>query len=88
MRTIIGRIAALFRRRRLDSDLNEEIASHLAMLEEGFRERGMSAVEAKLAARREFGGVTQMQESYRERRGIPWLEIAAKDFRYALRGLR
>ena len=88
MRTTLTRIAGLFRRRRLDNELNEEIASHLAMLEEEFRARGMSPAEARLAARREFGGVAQMQEVYRERRGIPWLEIAAKDFRYTLRGLR
>ena len=28
------------------------------------------------------------KESYRQRRGLPWLETLAKDARYALRGLR
>lgn len=87
MRTVWNRLAALFRRRRLDGELNDEVGFHLAMLEEEFRARGMPPAEAKLAARREFGGVAQTQEEYRNRRGIPWLETSMKDARYALRGL-
>jgi predicted permease len=81
------RVAALFRGRRLDGELEEEIASHLAMQEEEFRARGMSPSEAGLAARREFGGVTQTVEAYRERRGVAWVENTLRDLRYALRGL-
>ena len=81
------RVAALFRGRRLDGELEEEIASHLAMQEEEFLARGMSAAEARLAARREFGGVAQTAEAYRERRGVPWVENTVKDLRYAVRGL-
>ena len=87
MRTVWSRVAALFRRRRLDGELSDEVGFHLAMLEEEFRARGMPPAEAKLAARREFGGVAQAQEEYRDRRGIPWLETSMKDARYALRGL-
>jgi len=88
MRTIWQRFFALFRRGRLDRELNEEISAHLAMQEEEFRRQGMDPAAARAAARRAFGGVAQTQEAYRDRRGIPWLEIAAKDIRYALRGLR
>jgi predicted permease len=87
MSTLWKRVAALFRKRQLDGELEEEIACHLAMQEEEFRARGMSAVEARLAARREFGGVTQTVEAYRERRGVAWLENTIKDLRYAARGL-
>jgi predicted permease len=86
--TALARLAAMFRSRRLDRDLADEIGAHLAMQEEEFRARGMSAREAHDAARREFGGVTQTVERYRERRGVAWLETAGRDFRYALRGLR
>src|SRR5580698_6699703 len=88
MLTLWKRLAAVFGGARLDRELDEEIAAHLAMQEEEFRQRGMSAAEARAAARREFGGVTQTTEVYRGRRGIPWLESAARDLRYALRGLR
>jgi predicted permease len=81
------RLMAFFGGARLDNDLDEEIAAHLAMQEEEFRQRGMNAAEARAAARREFGGVTQTAEIYREKRGLPWVETAAKDVRYALRGL-
>jgi predicted permease len=81
------RVAALFRKRRLDGELQEEISIHLAMQEEEFRARGMSAAEARLRAQREFGGVTQIVEAYRERRGVAWVENTLKDLRYAVRGL-
>src|ERR1022692_4773461 len=84
MLTLWKRLVAIFHGERLDRDLEDEIAAHLAMQEEEFRQRGMSAA----AARREFGGVAQTAEVYRERRSLPWLDSAAKDLRYALRGLR
>ena len=82
------RLAALFRGRRLDRELSEELEIHLAMQEEEFRRQGMGAAAARAAALREFGGVAQTQEAYRERRGLPWIQSIGKDVRYALRGLR
>jgi predicted permease len=88
MRNIWQRLAALFRGRRLDRELSEELEIHLAMQAEEFRGQGMEPTAARAAALREFGGVLQTQEAYRERRGVAWLESTAKDVRYALRGLR
>jgi len=79
------RIAAFFRR---DRELEEEISAHLAMQEEEFRRSGMDANSARLAALRQFGGVTQTRETWRDQRGLPWIEIAIKDIRFALRGLK
>src|SRR3954463_142013 len=84
----LGRIRALFGARRSDRELDEEIATHLALQEAAFRRSGMSARAARDAALRAFGGVTQAKEIYRERRGVPFIETAGKDLRYALRGLR
>ena len=58
------------------------------MQEEEFRRQGMDPAAARAAALREFGGVAQAKEDYRDRRGVPWLESAARDLRYGLRGLR
>jgi predicted permease len=88
MRATLSRVRALFRKSRLDGELSDEVGFHLSMLEEEFRARGMAPADARNAARREFGGVAQTQEKYRERRGIPWIETSLKDLRYALRGLR
>ena len=88
MRVLCQRILAFVRGRRMESDLSAEIAAHLEMQEAEFRERGLDPATARAAARREFGGVSQAMEDYRERGGLPWLASLGRDFRYAIRGLR
>src|SRR5690242_12596868 len=87
MRTLFSRVASLFHRRPLDRDIADEIANHLAMQEAEFRAAGMSPDDARNAALRQFGGVAQTAEEYRDRRGVPWLDSALRDVRYAIRGL-
>ena len=82
------RIVELFRRHRLDRELDDEIVFHLTRLEEEFRRRGMDEAAARDAARRVFGGVAQAKEAYRSERGLPWLETFGRDLRYGLRALR
>jgi putative ABC transport system permease protein len=88
LRTIISRLRGLFRKRRLDGDLDAELRAHLDMLTEENMRRGMSPVEARHAARREFGGVEQTKELYRQQRGIQLIDALLQDLRFALRGLR
>jgi predicted permease len=88
IRIVFSRCTALFRRKKLDADLNEELQAHIELaIHENLR-AGMSRQEARTAALRAFGGVTQIRESYRVQRGLPWLEQAARDSRYAVRQLR
>ena len=35
-----------------------------------------------------LGGIESTKESYRDQRGLPWLETTFADLRYAARGLR
>ena len=49
--------------------------------------RGMSLEETRYAARREFGGVEQTKETYREQRGLPFVDTLLQDLRFALRML-
>jgi predicted permease len=92
MRTDIGsllrRLAALFRRHRLDRDLDDELSFHLAMRQEEAVRRGSSAKDADHAARRQFGNVLRVKEQSKEAWLIGWLEIVVQDVRFALRGLR
>jgi predicted permease len=88
MRPLLSRIRALFRRSRLDNDLDADIRAHLDLLQADYVKRGATPEAARLAARRDFGGVEQMKEIYRDRRGIPFVETLAQDARYALRALR
>jgi predicted permease len=92
MRTIWSRVVAfiggLIRWDRPNSDLDDEVRFHLEMLIEQHTRRGMSPEEARTAALRAFGGVTQMKELYRDQRGLPWLETLIQDARYGMRTLR
>jgi hypothetical protein len=83
-----SRIAALFRTKALDADLDEELRAHIELAAEENRRRGMSAQAARTQALRDFGGVTQTAEAYRMQRGIPFLEALLQDGHYALRQLR
>jgi hypothetical protein len=87
-RIFISRCVALWRRRKLDADLDEELRTHLDLAVEENRKRGMTEEEARNAALRRFGGFTQTKESYRMQRGLPFIETLGRDLRYALRQLR
>jgi predicted permease len=87
LRALLSRIAATFRRRRLDEEFDQEVRGHLEMLAERFVARGMDPAAARYAAFRQFGGVTQMKEELRERRALPPLDVLMQDVRHALRGL-
>jgi predicted permease len=88
LRIFASRVVGVFGARKLETDLDAELRGHLEALTQENMRRGMSPEEARYAARREFGGVEQTKESYRERRGLPVLETTVGDLRYALRTLR
>ena len=50
--------------------------------------RGMTPEDAARAARIRLGGNTQLKETNRELRGLPFIETALQDFRFAFRMLR
>jgi hypothetical protein len=87
-RTLIYRVAAHFRRRRLEDDLDEELRSHLEMAIELNVRKGASAEDARREALRSFGGVEQTKELYRDQRGLPMIENTFQDLRFGLRTLR
>src|ERR1700685_4414378 len=87
LRIFVSRLLGIFKRRRLDGDLEAELRAHMdALAEENIR-RGMNEQEARRAARREFGGMEQTKKSCRDQRGLPFFETLAQDSRYALRML-
>jgi len=82
------RLRGLFLKQKLDGELDAELRTHLDMLVEENVRKGLTLEEARYAAHREFGGVEQAKELYRDRRGLPFLETLIEDVRYALRMLR
>src|SRR5438477_8474569 len=87
-RTFIHRLTTLFRRRRLEDDLDEELRSHLEMAVELNLRKGMNPEDARSESSRSFGGVEQTKENYRDQRGLPVIETTLQDLGFGLRMLR
>lgn len=85
---LVRRLRALFQRDRLDRDLAAELESHLAMHVADNVRAGMTPVEARRQAAIKLGGVAQVEEVYRRRRGLPLVETIARDVRFGLRSYR
>jgi len=88
IRILLSRCAALFERNKLDADLDEELRTHIDLAIEENLKRGMPTADARTAALRSFGGVTQIAETYRVQRGVPFLRLMVRNVHFALRQLR
>jgi len=88
LRARLQRVRSMFLRRSLDASLDHEIRQHLEMLTADHERRGLRPEAARLAARRDFGGVEQMKDVYREARGVNAIEHIWRDIAYAGRALR
>jgi predicted permease len=85
LKVLSARLRALVKARDLDLDFEQELASHLAMLEEDNIRRGMPPDQARRAAVIRIGGVASTTERHRDVRGIPALEAVLQDLRFAFR---
>ena len=83
----ITRLRGMFRRERLDQDLDEELRAHLEMRAADNLAAGMSPEQARQEAQKRFGNTALLKEDTREVDIVGWLEEAARDFRHALRML-
>lgn len=88
LRRLSHRLAALFRSRRLDRELNDEIQAHLELAERDARAAGLSPEQARREARLRFGGIDQMCEVHRDERSLQWLDTLWRDVRYGLASLK
>jgi predicted permease len=88
LRRLVAQLLGFFRNTHVEEELKREIASHLALLEDDFRQQGMSEDEARVAARRAYGGVERAKQLHRDERSILWLEQTGQYLRYAFRQLR
>jgi predicted permease len=86
-RRIIAKLRGLVANKRAEEDLAREVASHLTLLADDFERRGMAPEEARLAARRAYGGVQQAKQAHRDERSLQWIEQTMQDLRYGLRTL-
>ena len=84
----MGWLRRLFFRERVEADLDKELRFHFDYQVADKVRTGIPESEARRLTRLEFGGIEQIKEDCRERRGTMWLESLLQDVRYALRQLR
>ena len=85
MRPFFSRVLDVILRRSRDERLADEVQSHLDLLTDEYVSQGLSLAEARLAARKSFGGVEQMKAVYRDQRGLRIVDELTQDVRYAAR---
>lgn len=88
LRQLYARLRALRQWNRKESDLDEEIGFHLAEEAEERFAAGLSADEARVAAKRDFGNVGLIRELTREVWGWGSVERLIQDVRYGCRALK
>src|SRR4029434_3808580 len=82
----LQRLANLFRRRRFERELEEEMRYHIERQTDENIAKGMSSEDARSAAMRTFAGLDQRKEECRDIRRLNFVENLMRDVRYALRG--
>lgn len=81
----MGWLRRLFSRERLEADLDKELRFHFENQVADKVRSGIPESEARRLTRIEFGGIEQIKEDCRERRGTMWLESLLQDLRFAMR---
>jgi predicted permease len=88
----LNRVRSFFRglthRTRDERELDVEVRGYAEMLADEKAQKGMSAHDARRAARIEMGGIEQVKEEVRIVRAGVWLETLWQDVRFGARMLR
>jgi putative ABC transport system permease protein len=88
LRRFLRRLVNVIRPGRDEAGLEREVASHLLLLEDDYRRRGLSAAEARRSARLALGGIEPTKELHRDARTFRWFDDTRRDATYAVRLLR
>ena len=84
---LLIRLRALFRRKSMEAELDEELRAHMEHQVHKYVQSGLAVEEARRRARLEFGGLDQVKEECRDARGVNLIETTLQDIRYGLRKL-
>jgi putative ABC transport system permease protein len=85
---LLYRLRAIFRRRSVEQELDDELQFHLENEIEKLMRSGLTRDEALRKARLSLGGIDQVKEECRDSRGVSLWETNIQDLRYGMRGLR
>ena len=82
------RLKALFRKRRMEREMADELAFHQAMLQDKLLRQGVAMADLDAETRRSFGSASRWHERLRELWQFGGLENFGRDVSYAMRVLR
>jgi predicted permease len=88
LRRFLKRLTAWATTLQDEERLQAEIEEHLSLQTAENVRAGLSPVEARRRAVLKFGAVEAVKESYRDQRGLPFMDTLIQDTRHALRRLR
>src|SRR6185295_13665152 len=88
LHVVLLRLRSLFRRSRVEDELDAELRFHLDRLVDAGVARGLTQEAATRAAILQIGGIERRKEECRDARRVAWIENAARDLRHAVRMLR
>ena len=83
--TLRLRLRSVFRRARVEQELDDEIRDHIDRRVAADVARGVSREQARQAALRAFGGIEQAKEACRDVRRVNVIEHTVQDLRFAAR---
>jgi putative ABC transport system permease protein len=86
-RSFFTRVMNMFRRSRLEADLQDQLEAHRDMIEADLISRGMEASDARIAARRAVGNEMLIRDFTRDQWFHRWIDGIVRDVRYALRAM-
>lgn len=84
---LLLRLGSLFRKAKVERDLDRELSFHFDQQVQENLAQGLSPTEARDAAKRSLGGFAQIQEECRDMRRTNHLDTIWNDLRYAVRTL-
>ena len=88
LRDWLLRLRALLARRRVEQELEEELAFHVERDTQKQLAEGLSPADARARALARFGSVPLAADRCRDARGIAFVDDLARDVRYAFRSFR
>ena len=88
LRDLFLRVRALATPRRVERELDEELAFHIERETQKHLADGMSPADARARALARFGSVPLVADQCRDARGIGFVDDVARDILYALRTFR
>ena len=82
------RARALFRPRRVEQDLHDELAFHIERETAKLVAEGIAPAEARVRAQARFGSTTLVADECRDERGTAVVDNTVRDIRFAIRSFR